>query len=103
MIAVGLSSGAETMAAAPIFQQAGVPFLSVFIDTPELAAIGDFIFPAPQGSQRQSPPNIMPIIAERVHQAVKKAGEGMPEKMTDPKALREALAAQPPPPPFQNR
>ena len=74
-IVVGLSSTAETMAAAAVFQEARIPFLSAFVDSQELAAVGNYIFPAPQGAPRQSPPNIMPIIAERVHQAAKTVAE----------------------------
>jgi len=96
VIVVNLGSTATTMAAAPIFQQARIPYVSVFVESQELAAFGDYVFPGPRGAQTTSPPQLMPVVAERVFLAVKKAGEGGPDKMTDPKAIRDALAALPP-------
>ena len=102
-IVVGLSSDAETMAAAPIFQQARIPFLSAFVDSPELAAIGNFIFPVPSGAAGRprrtscrSSPSASTWRSRRPTRAAWRT-------LNHPDKIREALAAQPAPPPFPSR
>jgi ABC-type branched-subunit amino acid transport system substrate-binding protein len=96
-VAISLSGPRAAEAAAPIFQQAGIPLVTAFARTPALSTAGDFVFAAYAEHANLPVGRAAGLATSRVGSAVARVGEGDRARMADSRAIREALAQLPVP------
>lgn len=96
-VAISLSGPGAAEAAAPIFQQAGIPLVTAFARTPALSTAGDFVFAAYAEHANLPVGRAAGLATARVSSAVARVGEGDRARMADSRAIREALAQLPVP------